>query len=213
MRYGSLRRLSPISQVFGSDRGQIIDRYYIEKFLVRHVEDVRGHVLEIGDDRYTRKFGGDRVLKSDVLYVTNGNPKATIVADLTCADQLPSNIFDCIIFTQTLQMIYEVRAALRHLHRILKPGGTLLATSHGISKVGRFEGVDAWGEYWHFTTQSTKRLFGEVFQPDHVSVEAHGNVLAAIAFLHGLAAQDLKAHELDHHDPHFEVLITVRAVK
>jgi SAM-dependent methyltransferase len=110
-------------------------------------------------------------------------------------------------------MIYDVRAALRHLYRILKPGGVVLVTSHGISKVGRREGIDPWGEYWRFTSQSVRRLFEEVFPPANIKVETYGNVLAAITFLHGLAAEELRREELDCFDPDYEVLVTVRAVK
>ncbi len=213
VEFGNLRRVTPISLTFGIDRGLPIDRYYIERFLLARAADIEGHVLEIGDDSYTRKFGGDRVTKSDVLHVVEGNPLATIVADLTRADHIASNTFDCIILTQTLQMIYDVHAALRHLHRILKPRGVLLVTSHGISKIGRHEGRDAWGEHWHFTTQSIRRLFLESFPEAALEVEAHGNVLAAVAFLHGLATEELNADELDYRDPDYEVLITVRALK
>jgi SAM-dependent methyltransferase len=212
VRFGSLRRLQPISRVFGLDRGVCIDRYYIENFLAQHAEDIRGHVLEIGEDTYTRRFGGDRVARSDVLHVQEGNPKATVVADLTCADSIPSDAFDCIIFTQTLQFIYDVRAAIRHLHRILKPGGVLLATFPGISQISRYD-MDRWGDYWRFTTLSARRLFEEVFPPGKVTVRAYGNVLAAVAFLHGLAAEELRREELDYHDPDYELIITLRALK
>ena len=41
--YGELRRLTPISPVFGLDRGlPIIDRYFIEGFLHGHAADIRG---------------------------------------------------------------------------------------------------------------------------------------------------------------------------
>ena len=212
VRFGSLRRLQPISRVFGFDRGLCIDRYYIENFLACHTDDVRGCVLEIGDDTYTRTFGGGRVTKSDVLHVSEGNPKATIVADLICADNVPSNTFDCAIFTQTLQFIYDVQAAVRTLYRILKPGGVLLATFPGISQISRHD-MNRWGEYWRFTTISARLLFEEVFPAENIRVQAHGNVLVAIAFLHGLAAEELTKQELNYHDPDYEVIITVRAVK
>jgi len=57
------------------------------------------------------------------------------------------------------------------------------------------------------------RLFGETFPEAEVRIEAHGNVLVAVSFLHGLAAEELRQEELDHHDPDYEVLITLRAVK
>jgi len=209
----NLRRLAPISRIFGLDRGLPIDRYYIVRFLAAHSQDIRGRVLEMGDNSYTWKFGGDRVIRSDVLHYVPGNPKATIVADLTCAHQVSSNIFDCIIFTQTLQFIYDVRAALSHLYRILKPGGVLLATSTVIAKIARREGIDPWGEYWRFTAQGAGRLFQEYFPKEKCAVEMRGNVQAAIAYLHGLAAEELREEELDYLDPDYEIVITVRAVK
>ena len=203
--------MTPISGAFGLDRGLPVDRYYIERFLAGHADRIRGHVLEIGDNRYTRRFGGARVRRSDVLHVTAGNPAATIVADLTRADHLPAAQFDCIICTQTIQMIYDARAAIRHLHRLLNPEGVLLATTAGIARIGRREGIDAWGEYWRFTGQSARRLFDEVFPPAGVEVKVYGNVLAAIAFLHGLAAEELQPDELDYLDPDYEVIIGIKA--
>ena len=208
--FGALRRLEPISREFGFDRGLPIDRYYIEQFLSAHSTDVRGHVLEIGDDTYTRRFGGGRVTHRDVLHATNENPQATIVADLTRADAIADDSFDCVIFTQTLQFIYDVPATLTALRRILKPNGVVLATFPGISPISRYD-MERWGDYWRFTTLSAQRLFGEAF--GNVTVKVHGNVLAAVAFLHGLAAQELTEEELNHHDADYEVVIAVRACK
>jgi SAM-dependent methyltransferase len=212
VHFGSLRRLRPIGRIFGSEWGQCIDRYYIESFLARYAADIHGHVLEVADNTYTRQFGGTHVQQSDVLHVSPQHPGATITADLTCADHLPSETFDCVIFTQTLQFIYDVRAALRTLYRILKPGGVLLATGNGISQIARWD-MDHWGEYWRFTSLSAHKLFTEIFPVSHVTVQAHGNVLAAMAFLHGLVSEELRQDELDYFDPDYEVLITIRAVK
>jgi SAM-dependent methyltransferase len=210
--FGSLRRIEPVSREFGFDRGQPIDRFYIEQFLAAHQTDIRGHVLELGDDTYTRRFGGSRVARSDVLHATPDNPKATIVADLTRADAIADDSFDCILFTQSLPFIYDTRAALATLRRILKPAGVVLATVPGISQISRHD-MDRWGDYWRFTSLSARRLFGDVFAPDNVTVQTYGNVLAAVAFLYGLAAQELTADELNHRDPDYEVVIAVRACK
>jgi SAM-dependent methyltransferase len=208
---GDLRRLLPISAVWGFDRGVPIDRYYIEGFLERHSVDVRGHVLELGDDSYTIRFGGDRVAKCDVLTVED-SPISTYVADLTRADHIPSELFDCIIFTQALHVIYDFRSALRTLQRILKPGGVLLATFPGISQTtpGDFA---RWGDCWRFTAMSAERLFGEFFPAPNVAVETHGNVLSAAAFLFGLATEEMRREELDYNDPCYQLVIAVRAEK
>ena len=210
--FGSLRRLTPISRKFGLDRGTPVDRYYIEQFLSVHTSDIHGRVLEIGNNTYTRRFGGERVTHSDVLHVESANPCATIVGDLTNAQHIPSDVFDCVILTQTLQFIYDVRAAIKTLHRIVKPGGVVLITISGISQISRYD-MDRWGHYWNLTSLSARLLFEEVFSSTHVQVTAHGNVLAAVAFLHGLAAQDLRQKELDYRDPDYELVITIRAVK
>jgi SAM-dependent methyltransferase len=209
--FGDLRRTKPIDRDFGSNRGLPIDRFYIEHFLAQHAPDVRGRVLEIGENTYTRRFGGARVVQSDVLHVTEGNPAATFVADLTNAGHIPSDAFDCVILTQTLQLIYDCRTALGTLHRILKPGGVLLATFPGITQVYSHEWADTW--YWSFTKRSAERLFGELFLPQNLAIETHGNVLAAICFLHGIATEELQIEELERRDPCFQVLISVRAVK
>lgn len=211
VRLGDLRRTTPISRVFGYDRGQPVDRHYIEAFLARHATDIRGRVLEIGDDAYTREFGADRVTRSDVLHVENGNPRATFVGDLVTGDDLPAGAFDCVVLTQTLHLIYDARAAVHTLHRILRPGGILLLTVPGISQLAS----DRWGAtwYWSFTTLSARRLLTEAFPADGVTVEAHGNVLTTVAFLHGLAVAELRRDELSQHDPQYPMLITARAVK
>jgi glycosyltransferase involved in cell wall biosynthesis/peptidoglycan/xylan/chitin deacetylase (PgdA/CDA1 family) len=206
-----LRSVEPISREFGFDRGQPIDRYFIETFLARHAADVCGRVLEVGDDTYTRRFGGARVTHADVLDVRADNPQATLVADLSEADWVPAESFDCIILTQTLQLVYDVRTAVRHVCRLLKPGGVLLATLPGITPLGDTHWRDSW--CWSFTRVSARRLLEEAFPPENVQVEAHGNVLAAVSFLHGLAARDLRRDELEHRDKDYPVAITVRAVK
>lgn len=212
VRFGSFRKLEPIDRHFGMQWGQCIDRYYIESFLAEHEGDVSGRVLEVSDNVYTRRFGRDRVTQSDILHVTPGHPRATVTADLTSADHLSSDTYDCIILTQTLQFIYNVPAATRTLYRILKPGGVLLATFNGISKIARYD-MDHWGEYWRFTTLSAHKLFTEVFPESTVTVRSYGNVLVAIAYLEGLVSSELQREELDYRDPDYEVLVVLRAVK
>jgi SAM-dependent methyltransferase len=208
----SLRGVRPIRRDFGWREGQPIDRYYTEQqFLAEFQGDILGRVLEIGDNRYTRRFGGERVTTSDVLGF-HGSSGVTIQADLTKADHIPSAIFDCAILTFTLQFIFDVHTALRTLERILKPGGVVLIVVPGISQLSRYD-MDTWGEYWRFTSLSIKILIEEVFRPEDVIVKTYGNVLSAMASLQGLVSTELRRDELDYQDRDYELVIGVRATK
>jgi SAM-dependent methyltransferase len=188
-----------------------VDRFYIERFLACHAEDIRGRVLEVSNNTYTMKFGGARVTKSDVLHNVANNQRATIVADLGTGGGVPEAIFDCIVCTQTLQFIFSVQDAVTSLHRMLKPSGVLLVTVPGISQISREDMVET-GDYWRFTAASVGRLLEARFD-SCVTVESAGNVYAATALLQGIAVAELDACALDYADPQYQMLITARAVK
>ena len=211
--FGDLRRVQPLSRNWGFDRGLPVDRYYVEQFLAAHTGDVRGRVLEIADNNYTRRFGNGGVTRSDVLHPVSGNPQATIVADLASGEGIPEAAFDCVICTQTLLVIYEVQKVVQTLHRILKPGGVVLVTVPGVSHPISRHDMDRWGDYWRFTSLSARRLFETCFPAENITIRTAGNVLAAASFLYGIAADELGREELDHVDPDYEVSIAIRALK
>jgi SAM-dependent methyltransferase len=206
---GTLRRLEPLSEMWGFDRGLPIDRFYIERFLEEHRNDISGRVLEVRDDRYTTLFGRN-VTARDILDVDASNRSATIIADLTAAGTIPDQTFDCFILTQTLQFIYDNGAAIQHAHRILRPGGVLLCTVPSISRISRTSEYD---DFWRYTPSSCLRLFSSVFGEGKVSVSCFGNVLAEIAFLMGMATEELSERERDYNDVRYPVILGVRALK
>jgi SAM-dependent methyltransferase len=206
---GTIRRTTPLSDHWGRDRGTPVDRYYIEHFLAGARQAIRGRVLEVMNADYTGRFGVG-VERSDVLDIDPANPVATIVADLANAHAIPSETFDCFILTQTLQYIYDIRSAVAHAHRILRPGGTLLCTVPTVSRIARRE---LESEYWRLTAAACSRLFGDVFAGGVVDVRARGNVLSAVAFLVGMAREELSSRELDRDDQFFPVIVTVQATK
>jgi SAM-dependent methyltransferase len=208
---GDLRRVTPIDPNWGYERGTPIDRVYVDRFVGAHAADIRGRVLEIAAPDYTTRFG-QAVTQVDVLMASEGNPEATIVGDLADAPHIAADTFDCAIVTQTLQFVWDTRAALATLHRILAPGGVLLATVPGLTKISPPEDEE-YGEWWHFTARSVQRLAEETFGEGNAEVQASGNVLSAAAFLYGLAASDLRPEELDAHDRLYEVTIGLRAFK
>lgn len=212
VRFGSFRRRHPMSTSWGFDRGLPVDRYFIEQFLAENCADIKGSVLEFKQDLYATRFSARRMKKCDIVHPVAGNPLATIVVDITKENKLISNHYDCIICTQTLNFIFDTNAAISTLYRTLKPGGIVLVTVAGISKISR-EDMNQWGHYWQFTSLSIKTLFLKFFPTERIQIKTYGNVKSSTAFLYGLASNDLSKKDLTYHDPDYELVIAVRAVK
>lgn len=211
MNLGDLRRTTPISTVFGYDRGTPVDRIYMEDFLGAHAVDVKGRVLEFGDNAYTLRFGGAAVTRSDVFHRHPGHPHTTFVGDLANPKSLPPDTFDCIIFTQVLHLIFDMPAAVATLHRSLRPGGVLLATVPWGGPIDRGEWRDSW--YWSVSPLGLQRLLAGPFREEDVATASYGNVLAGAAFLYGLAAEDLDPEEMKIVDPCSPIMAAARARK
>jgi len=208
VRFGDLARTVPISRDFGQDRGRPIDRYYVDDFLARNADAIHGRVLEVGDSGYSGRFGGSRITRQDVLHVT-GVPGATIVGDVAASSTLPGSAFDCIIFTQTLHLVFDLGAAVRHLHAALRPGGVLLVTVPGITPVDRGEWRHTW--LWSLTPAALARLLVSEFPGEGVQIESFGNVYAATAFVQGMACEDVDVRRLQQQDDCYPVTVAGRA--
>jgi SAM-dependent methyltransferase len=205
---GLLLRRGPVSRRWGFDRGLPIDRYFIESFLERSRADIRGRVLEVKDDGYTRRFGS-AVTSAEVLDIDPTNTAATIIADLTDAPDIPDDSYDCVLLTQVLHWVYDIQSAVKECRRILKPGGTLLVTMPSLSRCR--EQLD--GDFWRLMPAGAGRLFGDVFGPQNVTVAGHGNAVLGAAFFIGVATEEVSSRQLDRHDPYFPILVTIRAIK
>ena len=209
MSSGQIASRSALSTDWGFDRGLPVDRYYIERFLGERSMDIRGRVLEIAENTYSRRFGGSKVERQETLSL-EPNDAATIIGDLAEPGVLPSSAFDCIVLTQTLHLIFDLQAAMEQLHRALRPGGVLLLTVPGITPVDRGEWKDSW--HWSLTDSSVVRLLSGPFDRDKVELSVYGNLYAATAFLHGAAIEELSRRKLDPFDPAYPVTVAARAI-
>ena len=207
-RASVLSGVQPLSYAWGTDRGLPAHRKYLEDFLVACSGDVKGHCLEFQEPRYTHRLGGAKVAKLDILHVDDSNPIATIVADITKPNAIAANQFDCIICTHVLHVIYEVELAVKELHRMLKPGGVLLAAVPHISMSD-----PQYGELWRFTPEGLSRVCETCFDRNGIDVRAYGNSLIAAGELRGLVSAEFTEEELAAHDPWFPVEVCVRAIK
>ncbi len=201
----------PVSRLFGCDRGSPIDRFYIEEFLRKNRNLIRGDILEIAENTYTTKFANSPYC-SNILHAEAGNPQATIVGNLETGENIPQNAYDCIILTQTLPFIYDIKNAVKYCRQALKSGGYILATVNGISQISRYDS-DRWGDYWRFTEQSARRLFEDEFGVGKVNIAVYGNYYAAKCFLSGLAQEDINLKHLNKVDPDYPLIIGILAIK
>jgi SAM-dependent methyltransferase len=206
-RWGDLRRREPFSSYYGFERGTPVDRFYIERFLAERARDIRGNVLEVGNARYARAFRDAAPTSVEIVDVDPTNEEATIVAELSQVDSLPGGRFDCFILTQTLQLVADVDAALLNAWQSLANGGVLLISVPGITRADS-DNVEA--DRWRFTAAGLDTLLARTCLGGRREVVGYGNLTSAVAFLMGLAAEELKEHELTPTDPHFTVSVCAR---
>ena len=210
VRWGGLRRTAPFSRFWGYDRGTPIDRVYIEAFLALHADDVNGACIEVLNADYTERFGGARVTTSDVLDIDPANTTATVFADLGEPDSVPAERFDCAIFTQTLHLVPDMGICAKNVWRMLRPGGVLLLTVPALGRHDAHKGFDH--DRWRVTKTGLEWLLKEL-PGARAEITTYGNVLSCVAFLFGLAAEELRADELQVVDREFPLIVAARVQK
>jgi SAM-dependent methyltransferase len=202
-RWGNLRRVEPFSRAFGSDRGTPVDRFYLHAFLDANRSLITGRVLEVQLPSYTGRYGHD-VVTSDTVDI-NPEFRPTYICDLADARHIPSDSYDCVLAPQTLQHVEDLNGVLRTMMRIVKPGGWILASAPTLLPL-----IADGDEYWHLTPAAWRLTLAREWRGCDVSVEGHGNCLAAIAAMQGLALEELTEDELNVNDPRYPVLVTIK---
>jgi hypothetical protein len=96
---------------------------------------------------------------------------------------------------------------MRHMIRVVKPGGAVLAAT---AAIGPLDGAE---DYWRLSPAGWRELAADVWAGHDYTIEGHGNCLAAIAALLGLAQEELTEHELEYQDARYPVLVTLRCQK
>jgi SAM-dependent methyltransferase len=111
------------------------DYYYIHLsdirlFLDQYETESFDRLLDYGcgGSPYRQMFKAGKYVRAD--YVDCGNLDCLIAADgqLSLAD----NSFDAVLSTQVLEHVFSPRQYLTEALRVLKPGGKLILTTHGI---------------------------------------------------------------------------------
>jgi hypothetical protein len=207
-QWGNLKRQAPFSGCYGWDRGQPVDRFYIEAFLSRMAHCVHGDVLEIRDNGYTTRFG-QRGHRSHVLDLDPTNKRADIIGDLCDPTTIAAGLFDCVILTQTLQYMPSPGAALANLFGGLRSGGTLLIT---VPCAARLDQHAPEADYWRWTPTGLRALIETYCPAAESDVDGAGNLIAMLSAMLGLAVEDVAVDDLSDSDPTFP-LVACAAVR
>jgi len=206
-RWGNLRRVRPFSTQFGFDRGTPVDRYYLHQFLERHRELIRGDVLEIQTPAYTERYGA----KLRVAHSVDIDPRhqPTYLCDLALA-MIPFACawYECFLLPNTLCMLRDVEGCLREALRVIRPGGVILASTAAFVPL-----TPDVPDYWHLSAAGWREMTARVWPGCETRVESHGNCLAAVAAMLGLAHEELDPSELEAEDWRYPVLITLSCRK
>jgi SAM-dependent methyltransferase len=167
-------------------------QYAVRRPLVEWLEqqDVSGErVLDVGcgDRPYERLLAGAAEV---VGFDVPGNPHADLHGSI---DSIPVDdaSFDVVLCLQVLEHVPDPAAAVRELRRVVRPGGRVLLSTHGVYPY--HPNPD---DLWRWTHAGLERLFITNGQWTSVSVRPGAGTGATIAMLvaHGIDLLAKRAH-------------------
>ena len=210
------RRMIPFNQ--GASTGLSTIRYYWADFLDKHRKDIRGIGLEVGEVSTIRAYGGDAITRADAIDLAAHNDDVRVVADLSRADHIAGDQYDCFVNQFTTAVIHDIDAALYHAIRFLKPGGVLLINFWCVDfylhrGLDMGTGEPLYMHHWFTPIQVQNMLHRLTLTEDDFTLTIYGNLLTRMAFLMNVPAQDFTQAELNHRDPGQPLLICARIVK
>jgi SAM-dependent methyltransferase len=136
---------------------------YIIEALPACLEELAAE-LEVGPDARVLDYGcADapyrRFFPATVVYVgadLPGNPVATVEIEPDGTVPVADASFDAVLSTQVLEHVEDPALYLRECHRVLRPGGRMLLSTHGLM-VYHPDPVD----YWRWTCAGLQRAVSE----------------------------------------------------
>lgn len=157
-----------------------VRRRLLDAELARVVTRAAGTVIEIGAGRAGRRGRfvpavepSGRLWTIDLRAVVAPH----LVADIT-ALPLRDGAVDQVLMLEVLEYVSDPAAALREIHRVLRPGG------HAVVSVPFLHRVDSATDRWRFSEHGLRRML-EAAGFDVASVHRQGALFASIAHLVG----------------------------
>jgi SAM-dependent methyltransferase len=117
-------------------------------------------------------------------YVGVDTAEGPYVDHVTPAEQLPfeDEAFDLVLCTQVLEHVQDPAAVLSEIHRVLRPGGAVLLSTHGVFLFHPDPpGTD--GDYWRWTHAGLRKMVGAAGDWREVEVQPNGDVVACLAYI------------------------------
>ena len=167
-------------------------QYAVRKPLVEwlRAQEVSGRVLDVGaGDRPYRELFPDAV-----AFDVPGSPNADLHGSV---DAIPAEdaSFDVVLCLQVLEHVPDPAAAVRELRRVVRPGGRVLASTHGVYPF--HPNPD---DLWRWTHQGLERLFLTNAEWTSVTVRPGAGTAATLAMINAhfvdLLAKRLYARSL-----------------
>jgi SAM-dependent methyltransferase len=209
VHWRGFRRRLPVDPGGGSGRGTPIDRYYVAQFVTACAADVRGRVLVFRDAAIIADHA-DRPVAIDVIDVQPENAGVTVLADPGSPGAIDASSKDCIVLVDCLRWAVDIPATLANMWQGLAPGGALLVAIPAAAPMTD----DALGpDRWRLTPAGLEEVLMRACPAAESEIMTFGSAVSTVAFMAGLAAEDLNAAELDAHDPRFPAVVTARVRK
>lgn len=140
----------------------------------QHVGGLRVLDVGMGDDPYGELLdGAGEVVGFDLP----GNPRAQVHGTID-AIPLDAASFDVVLCIQVLEHVPDPAAAVRELRRVVKPGGLVLASTHGV-----YPFHPSPTDFWRWTQPGLERLFTENGAWSSISVRPGAGTAATVAML------------------------------
>ena len=202
----TLNSINKYSEKFGFDRGTPIDRYYIDEF-IRNLElnNEFNTALEFGELNYVEQFNvSHKFFLSHPDFSKSKDTKNQILFDLNTQKKYDGQKFDLIISTNVINFTKNPFVTLRHHIDMLNIDGTIFLTASSSMPISQFD-AERWGDYWRFTPDAMHHLLENL--DCEYQVESLGNFKSSVAFLCGLASEEMEESDLKEKDNRYPLLV------